>query len=220
MDTIFIPCKASIDAKAIAKTVSKNISEKRIGLISTAQFCSNLRELKDLLEQTGTSVTMGQGRPNVGQVLGCDALAARNCGDVEAFVYIGTGVFHPQRAAVETGKKVYSVYPDGKMGEIIDEEYVKLFNKKKMARIFKFQEAMNIGILVSTKPGQNKINEALKLKETLEKEGKSAVIIAASELSPTNLLGYKVDCFVSTACPRLVEDKFGAPCVDISEILS
>ncbi len=207
---MYIPVRGEADVKAIIKDILDNVKEEKIGLVTTAQFIDFLEDIKKGLK--GKEVLISKGRPNMGQVLGCDAQAAKG-GD--AYVYIGTGKFHPTRVAMETGKKVYTIHPKGGDLEIIDENYLLLYEKKKAARIDKFNQAKRVGILVSTKPGQNKMKQALKLKDSLDKE---CFIVAANELHPDYLLGYDVDVWVNTACPRLAEDKFDKPVVDINEI--
>jgi 2-(3-amino-3-carboxypropyl)histidine synthase len=72
--------------------------------------------------------------------------------------------------------------------------------------------------MVSTKDGQFNLGKALELKDRLESKNREALIFAGDELTPNNLLPFRVDCWVNTACPRLVEDKYHRPVVNSEEL--
>ena len=210
--TIFIPCRSHADIELVVNNILEKVEFDNIGLVTTAQFVGDLVEIKKKLEDAGKTVVINPGRPNAGQVLGCDARAARGA---DAYVYLGTGHFHPTRVAIETEKPVYMVHPSGGI-ELLSAEYLMKHQMIRAARVHRFNEAKIVGIMVSTKPGQNRMKQALDLKEKLK--GKEVFIVAANELRPEYLLGYKVDAWVNTACPRISEDKFDVAVVDISEI--
>jgi 2-(3-amino-3-carboxypropyl)histidine synthase len=212
--TIFIPCRSKADICAVAESILREVPVGCIGLVTTAQFVEDLQEIKKRLESVGKKVVISPGRPNPGQVLGCDAGAAK---DADAYVYIGTGRFHATKVAAETGKPVFMAHPKGGIERLPEGDAMKLA-KMRAARLHKLKEAKTVGIMVSTKPGQSRMKQALELKKDMEREGKEAFIVVANELRPEYLLGYKVDVWVNTACPRIAEDSFDVPVVDIGEI--
>jgi 2-(3-amino-3-carboxypropyl)histidine synthase len=65
-------------------------------------------------------------------------------------------------------------------------------------------------MLVSTKPGQNKLSEAVETKEKLEKKGKKVFIFIFDELQIDSLINFPdIDSWINTACPRIaLEDAF------------
>jgi len=73
------------------------------------------------------------------------------------------------------------------------------------------------------KPGQKRFDEALKIKELAEKNGKAAYLFAVRELIPEVLLEFpSVDAYVNTACPRISLDapeKFLKPVLTINEFM-
>jgi len=211
--TIFIPCRSKADVELVTDNILEKVDCKKLGLVTTAQFVDDLEEIKKRLEKAGKTVVISPGRPNPGQVLGCDVLAAEGA---DCYVYIGTGHFHPLRVAVETKKPVFIAYPSGGI-ERVSEGAIMKHEKIRAARLHRFKEAKTVGILVSTKPGQNRMMQALSLKKKLAGR-KETFILAANEIKPDYLLGYDVDAWVNTACPRISEDKFDKPIVDISEI--
>jgi 2-(3-amino-3-carboxypropyl)histidine synthase len=211
--TLFIPCRSKAEVELVADNIIEKVRFDRIGLVTTAQFVDDLPEIKSLLEKAGKTVIISPGRPNAGQILGCDARAASGA---DCYVYIGTGRFHPLNVAIKTGKPTYMAHPSGGI-EKIHEELIIKHQKIRAAWMHRFKEAKTIGVLVSTKPGQNRMAQALELKKKLA-GSKETFIFAANEIKPDCFIGYNVDAWVNTACPRIGEDAFDRPVVDISDV--
>ena len=70
----------------------------------------------------------------------------------------------------------------------------------------KLEDAKSVGILVSWKKGQNRIEEARKLKKELESKGKEVTILAFDSVDKNKIEGMKFDCLISLACPRLDDE--------------
>lgn len=182
------------------------MSEKSIGLLSTAQYLAQLKRVAKILEKQGYETKKG------GQILGCDVSSATDIQeDVEAFLYVGSGRFHPISVAYVTGKPVYMANPYSDLADEIDEDEVMQVKRSRKARIVRAYEANVFGILVSTKTHQFSLEEAFQIKERIENAGRRAFIFAGAELTPDNVLPFAVDAWVNTACPRLVEDPFQMP---------
>lgn len=212
--TIFIPCRSKADINLVAANILEKVKFKKIGLVTTAQFVDDLAEVKKRLEKAGKMVIINTGRPNPGQVLGCDSRAAKGA---DCYVYLGTGHFHPLRVALETKKPVFMAHPCGGIEELPGELIMK-HEKIKAARLHMLREAKFVGVLVSTKPGQNRMGKALELKKVFEKQGKEVFIFAANEIKPDYFTGYGIDAWVNTGCPRIAEDRFERPVIDMSEL--
>jgi 2-(3-amino-3-carboxypropyl)histidine synthase len=77
--------------------------------------------------------------------------------------------------------------------------------------------------LIVLKSGQKIIDEALKVKEKLEKKGKKATLLTMHEVTPEALIQFpSLEAFVNTACPRIALDdasKFRRPVLTIDEAL-
>jgi 2-(3-amino-3-carboxypropyl)histidine synthase len=198
-----------------------SINERRIGLVSTLQFLDSLEKARKYLEEKGKIVKIGKGKFNAGQILGCDVSAAKSIEkDTEAFLYIGSGNFHPLGLAMQTEKPVY--FLDIEKGEIsvVDKEK---FLKQRYAAIAIAKDAITFGILVSIKPGQLNLKLAKEIKKKLEAKGKKAYILVFNEIKPEKLIGLDLDCYVSTACPRIAIDNrtdFKKPILNPDEIES
>ena len=139
---------------------------------------------------------------------------------VDAFLYIGSGRFHPLGLALKTEKPVYVL--DMEKNEITDiKELKEKFLKQRYATIAMAKDAEKYGIIVSVKPGQMNLDLAKKIKEKLEKKSKKAYILILNEVKPYKLLGIDVDCYINTACPRItIEDRtsFKKPILNPDEI--
>jgi 2-(3-amino-3-carboxypropyl)histidine synthase len=186
----------------------EKIKGEKIGMVSTIQFLDSLEKAKKFLEKKGKTVKIGKGKLNSGQVLGCDVSSAESIKDeVDSFLFIGSGKFHPLGVAMKTGKPVFVL--DVEKNDIYQVDK-KDFEKQKYAAIALAKDAKKFGILISVKPGQLNLELAKKIKKNLEAKGKKAYILVFNEIKPEKLLGLDLDCYINTACPRItIENRTG-----------
>jgi 2-(3-amino-3-carboxypropyl)histidine synthase len=86
---------------------------------------------------------------------------------------------------------------------VVDPE---MFQRKRGGYIARSMDAMVFGIIVSSKSGQNRMELAEKLKGMACRQGRTGAIIIMDLVTPEQLLAFKVDAFVNTACPRITID--------------
>ncbi|MFO7872471.1 MAG: diphthamide biosynthesis enzyme Dph2 [Candidatus Undinarchaeales archaeon] len=205
----YIEAKSEKDISKLIEKASEKIKETKIGLVAVVQFVHQLEKAKKILEGTGKEVFIAEPKGHSkykGHILGCDIYSATSISDkVDAFLYIGGGEFHPLPIAVETGKKVYLANPEQDKIEKISGLKDK-FLRKRFAQIELAKKAEKFGILATTKKGQNRVKLAEKLKKMIEKEGKKAVILVFNTINPSDLINYRLDAYVNTACPRIAMD--------------
>ncbi len=198
--------------KALATHLKKN-KIKSIGLTTTIQFIEYLPKIKEELKKEKIKSTIGKGkRVENGQVLGCNYSSAHffvNTKSVEAIIYFGDGLFHPLGISFSTKKEVITVNPFTKAVSSLGEEKNK-FLKRRILTIEKAKEFKEVGILVTTKLGQSKIDEAEKIKRELEKSGKKAKIFVMDYISSEKLLGTNAEVLINTACPRIAFDDYAS----------
>lgn len=203
MKTLFIEAKSNADIKLSKQQLAK--LPKKIGIATTIQ---HLHKIKDVQKQIKGSIIAGQ-------VLGCDVSKAEKIKNkVNAFLYIGSGEFHPLGIALAAGKDVFCFNPFTKKLTKITKKEIEKYNKKKKTALIKFLSAEKVGILVSTKPGQQQMKKALEL---AKRKDKQYFIFAFDTLNEIDLENFPfIQCWVNTACPRIADNK--ANIINIDDI--
>jgi len=222
--TIYIEAKAVVNVKeAVNKALPHLKDWQNLGLATTVQHVDMLSEAREGLIKAGKSVAIGDtGKLNyAGQVIGCNYSNAKAVAkDVEAFLFIGGGKFHAIGLALATLKPVIVADPYEKTAYAIDDEVQKII-KQRWATIYEAKNAEKFGVLIGLKSGQERFDEALQIKEKLEKKEKVATLFALREITPEVLMQFPtVDAFVNTACPRISLDdasKFLKPVLTLEE---
>jgi len=197
MKVVYIPAK--VKHAGIAELMQKVQIPGTFAIVTTIQFLDEVNQLK--------------GYQVLGQILGCNTVQTRHA-DIEAFLYIGTGKFHPLNLAFTGGKPVYTLDPMTKEFSRITEEEVQHYEKRKKGMLLKYYAAEKIGIIVSTKSGQNLLPRALRFQE---KCGKKAYIFMCNNVQKLEDF-QDIDCWVNTACVRIIEDDLGVPMVNIRDV--
>ena len=213
-NVIFEPYPVNFDIAVLANALPL-LKEKTVGLVTTVQHIHLIPTMESFLRVKGIEVQVADGgtrAPNRGQVLGCSFAAARSTHAPE-ILFVGTGVFHPIGIALSTGARVIALDP---MTGIAQEVSGDALLRRRFAVMEKARDAESIGIIVSSKSGQ----ERMALAERLVALSKKAVIITMREVSPDELLNLGFACYVNTACPRLAYDdqvSFPAPVLSPQE---
>ncbi|MGM0770314.1 MAG: diphthamide biosynthesis enzyme Dph2 [Halobacteriota archaeon] len=205
---LFIETRSDTDVTGVVRKAIPEITGKIIGLMTTVQHIGKLPEACETLEAEGKKYLIGSGDSKIaydGQVLGCNFSVADGS-DCDEFLYIGSGQFHPLGVSLATGKRVLIADPFSNEVREVDPRKIL---KQRSAVIANSLDAETFGILVSTKPGQYRMKLARQLKELAEKHGKTAYILTMDLITPDQMLQFRMDAFVSTACPRLAIDEVG-----------
>jgi 2-(3-amino-3-carboxypropyl)histidine synthase len=226
ISTIYVEARATIPVvEAIEKSVPLLSKYSKIGLATTVQHVQTLDEARETLVRAGKTVVIGDaGRVNYsGQVIGCDYSNVKSVANgVEAFLFIGGGRFHALGVALSTSKPTIIADPYENRAYSIDEEAQKIL-KQRWACIEEAEQAKTFGVLIGLKLGQKRLDDALKIKEIAEKNGKRAFLFAIREISPEALLEFpSVDAYVNTACPRIslgTPSKFLKPVLTLNEFM-
>ena len=203
-NVVFIEARSNADVLPCIKIALPLLKTTNLGLITTVQHIHKLGEVTKFLRENGIEATLGKGDRRVsypGQVLGCNFTAAHI--DREEYLYIGSGIFHPLGVAIATGKIVVAADPYINTAMVV---YPEKFLRKRSGYIAKAIDGKIFGIIVSTKSGQNRIELANRLTEIAKKHGKFAHLIMMDLVTPDQLLAFKVDAYVNTACPRITID--------------
>lgn len=183
MKTIFIEAKSKED---ITNVIKKFKEKGKVGLVSSVQYLNQLEKAQKLI-------------PNsiiVGQVLGCNVdNAIKSYADV--FLYIGSAYFHPIKIAIETNKPVYIANPLTNNISKVNEKEIEEHKKRIKGKQTKYLMSNQRAFIVSTKPGQNKLNIILKRKEKYP-------IFICNNLDLNELENFReIDYWINTACNRI-----------------
>ena len=194
MKVLHIHAKSEADVKLSESAITA--LPAKLGVVTTIQ---HLHKLDSVISQLKNAVKGGQ-------VLGCNVDSAKQIADkVDAFLFIGSGEFHPIAIALGTGKKVYKWNPFTQQLSVVQDEEVDKYKKRRKASLVKFMSSDRVGVLVSTKHGQSRIDEALKL---AAKKDKEYYVFAFDTLNLIDLDNFPfIQVWVNTACPRIADEK-------------
>jgi diphthamide biosynthesis enzyme Dph1/Dph2-like protein len=202
MKQLFIP------AKSKAKLNSKKISEisrklpKNIAIAYSIQFKEIANETKKILSKNNKITKLIQ-------VLGCSKPKFPK--STQAILLIGNGKFHAISLAFESKLPTYLL--DHTKFEKISEKDIQNLEKKRKGSYLNFLNQEKVGILVSTKPGQNRLKKALELKKKL---GKKSYLFISNNINTSEFENFRLKSWINTACPRM--DMNNNRIVNISEI--
>jgi 2-(3-amino-3-carboxypropyl)histidine synthase len=224
--TVYVEARATLTVEEAVEASIPLLSKwNNIGLATTVQHLQTLETAKEMLVRAGKTVVIGDaGRlPYAGNVSGCDYSNVKSIADdVEAFIFIGGGRFHALGIALSTSKPTIIADPYDNRAYSIDDEAQKII-RQRWSCVEEAVKAKTIGILVGLKPGQKNLDEALRIREIAEKNGKIAFLLAVSEILPETLLEFPtLEAYVNTACPRISLDapaKFSKPVLTIDEFM-
>ena len=224
--TIYIEARTAVSLKpAVRKALDLLKPWKNVGLVTTIQHIDMLGEARKTLLDAGKSVEIGDaGRlKHAGQVMGCDySNATAVAKEVDAFLFVGGGRFHALGVGLATSKPTIAADPYEQQAFSVDVE-VKRIVKQRWASVNEAEKARSFGVLIGLKSGQKRIDEALKVKEKLEKKGEKVTLLTVHEVTPEALIQFpSLDAFVNTACPRIAlndASRFRRPVLTINEAL-
>ncbi len=114
--TFFVEMRdAAGDPTALAATVAAAQLPHRLGLVASVQHLDLLPSLEAALRAVGYDPRIGHGDRRLaydGQALGCNYTGAEQvAGAVDAFLFVGTGRFHPLGLAFAVERPVWSLDP-------------------------------------------------------------------------------------------------------------
>jgi 2-(3-amino-3-carboxypropyl)histidine synthase len=217
MKRLFIETKYQGDIEIPVEVLEK--LPKNLALAMPVQFLDFQDRIKTQLEQAGKTVILykSQHGKHSGQILGCDVFKFQE--EFGAFFYIGDGKFHPTALLYENEKEVYCYNPFNEALEILTPKDIEFVHKRKMGQLSKFLTSKVIGILVTSKSGQNKTNQAEELRSKLESKGKKVFVFLADEINFSQLENFNfIESWINTACPRIVQDFKCLNLEDLSKI--
>ena len=178
---------------------------REVIFFTTVQYLDSLEPMRKQLSDSNIEVKLIQPRHTryEGQILGCSTRTIKGFeGD---FVFIGDGVFHPKALLLHNKGRVFAYDPKTDIQSQFTHEDSEVLRKKVKGAYAKFLMSPEVGILITTKPGQYKERIADKL---VEKYPDKMFYFFIDNTH--NFAGLKdfpfVDCFVNTMCERIGYD--------------
>lgn len=202
---IYIEARMRADVKEAVEKAADILSSRRVSVVTTVQHVHKLDDIVEVLEKRGIESVVRPGGKRIrypGQVLGCNYEAARDA-DVDEYLFVGTGQFHPLGVALATGKRVVAADPVTGNVSVMD---IEPMLKRRYGAIARAMDAEKIAVLVSKKPGQKRMNLARKMAALGEEHGKKMVLVYLDRVEPEVLINLGVNAAVCTACPRIALD--------------
>ncbi|HLE48326.1 MAG TPA: diphthamide biosynthesis enzyme Dph2 [Candidatus Thermoplasmatota archaeon] len=206
----FVRAESLHDIRPAVEAAIPLLPGKRIGVIATTQHLHKIDHALEILRRHGFDPRVQGGDTRIsapGQVVGCNYSAADK--DADAYLYIGSGVFHPLGLALNTDKPIICADPYNNEVRTMEDERHR-FLKQRYGQVAAARDAKTFGVLASSKQGQLRWNMAKALKTRIEKRGRKAYLILLRQFAPEYLVNFRhLDAFVSTACPRVAIDDYG-----------
>ncbi len=207
-DVLYIEARAEVEIDGPLSAYVDRLPQS-VGLLASVQYVHLLPRAKEMIEASGRRALIGKGDGRIfypGQVLGCNcssAVAVQD--DVDCYLFLGEGDFHPLAATFGVKKHVVILNPV--TGEIrdLDDKRDRIL-RRRFAAICAAEKAQRFLVIVCGKVGQCRMAAADGIEGKLRAAGKEVFRLVTDEVSPAALIHYKVDAYVNTACPRIAMD--------------
>ena len=195
MKTLFIESRLK-NLKLILSKQEIAKLPKNLILCYTIQYKLIAESIKKQLESNKIKILYFK------QVLGCSKL--NNKSDLPILL-IGTGKFHAINLYLQASELYILDIADNHISKVPVQDIEKI-KAKKRASLLKFLNAEKIGILVSTKPGQENMKKAIELKKKLKNKGKQVFVFVSNNIDTSQFENFNIDSWINTACPGLSND--------------
>jgi 2-(3-amino-3-carboxypropyl)histidine synthase len=200
MKTLFIPVK---DKTRFNKDKLHFPDLKdNIVLAYSIQFQDLAFELKEILSKKYKIL-------NVVQVLGCSSPKLPK--NTSSIILLSTGRFHATSLAYESNLPVYVL--ENNTFSKIDQREIDLLKAKKKSAYMQFLNSSEVGLIISTKPGQENLQKSLSLKKSIK--NKKVYSFLANNIDTNEFENFNLNSWINTACPRM---DLNLPIINISDL--
>ena len=226
MQIMFLDAPYAGKVELNEETINYLKNYKKVALYASVQFINNLEKIKQQLNENDIQIiTSKPKRAHVeGQLLGCDCSAdsLNLTEEVDCFLYIGDGKFHPLALVHAQDNEVVCFDPIGEKMTVLSQDIIEKINKRRRGALAKFYSSDNIGVIISVKPGQEQLKPSLILKNKYP--NKKFYYFIDNNVSFSQLENFNfIDVWVNTACPRIGlddQEMFREGVVNLKDVLS
>ncbi|MEN7981882.1 MAG: diphthamide synthesis protein [Nanoarchaeota archaeon] len=203
MKTLFIPAKSTLqitdlEIKSLSKKLPKNFT-----IAYSIQY-------KELAEKIKLNLSKKHKINSFIQVLGCSKPKLPK--STKSVLLISDGKFHATSLAYETKIPVY-LFTSGILEKISKKE-IEIFSKKQKGAYLKYLHAEKIGILISTKSGQENLKKAIDFQKKIK--NKKSYLFISNNIDTNEFENFQIDSWINTSCPRM--DMNEGSIINISKI--
>jgi len=193
-----------IEAKSKTRPEAYNIDPnfiktlpKQVFLSYTIQNKGQAEAMKKALEHYNIAVTGFQ------QILGCSKLKVK---EGIAIILIGQGRFHALNLALQNKRPIIQ-YSNGS-STVVGQKEIEQYKEKLKNSLNLFLHAQDMGIIVSTKPGQEQFKRSQELKKIIEKKypEKRVVLFISNNINVHEFENFNINFWINSACPGLIND--------------
>lgn len=205
---LYVFVHIGFDASHLVRCLVDNFSkETKLALVGTVQFVDTVHDIRAELEKRFAAVAIPQARPlTPGELLGCTAPRMPDC---DVMVYVGDGRFHLESAMIANPQLPayrYDPYSKSFSVEQYGHEEMRAMRREAVERA---REARSFGIILGTLGRQGSPAILNRLRHSVRKHGKKAVVILLSEIAPAKIERLEesgIEAWIQIACPRLSID--------------
>ena len=213
MEKLFIETRKKFDLEKIKFDLLDSLPGDKIALAGTVQYLELIPIVKKYLEEKGKQVIVKTGAYYDGHVLGCNSSALNS--NADTLLMVTDGRFHAMNNAIQLQKEIY-VFTTHTLEKVTQEEIEK-HNERTLTKQKKYLFAEVIGLLVSSKHGQNQ-KGIHKIKERIENSGKKVYIFESDNINFNEFDNFpQIGMWVNTACFGLGRDDMRI--INLSNIL-
>ena len=214
MKKLFIEARKKFDNIDFSKLDS--LPGNTISLGATIQYLDLIPKLNQYLESKGKKAIIKQGAYYESHIIGCNPLAFDKKADT--ILLLADGKFHALNNAVNLDKEIY-VFNTQKL-ETITNQDIQNYKQHIQAKINRFLHEERIGVIISTKPGQN-YKQPDQLSKKIENLKKKPFIFEADSINIGELENFPdIKIWINTACYGLgLDDKRILNLKDVLEFL-
>jgi 2-(3-amino-3-carboxypropyl)histidine synthase len=189
MKTLFFPAKSTmqIDEKEISK-LSKDLP-KNFAICYSIQYKELAEKFHKHFKKRVSVFT---------QVLGCSKIKFPK--NTKSILLISDGKFHAISLAYESKLPVY-LFSNNNLEKISQNE-IEIFSRKQRGAYLKFLNSEKVGILISTKPGQENLKKAIKLNKKIK--DKDSYLFISNNIDTSEFENFpQIESWINTSCPRM-----------------
>jgi diphthamide biosynthesis enzyme Dph1/Dph2-like protein len=197
MKVLYIESRKKVSEPNNSSSLSNLIEKtpKKLHILYTIQY-------KELANQIYKELKKHKDIAGFEQALGCSIVKTK----ADSILFITDGRFHAVQIAYSSGKEV--IIYNGHSFDKITAEEITSHERKEKGKLIKFYSSNSLGLLVSLKPGQEKLLEAEKFQVFLTKNypHKKSYLFLAETLNLADLENFPIDSWVNFACPGISLD--------------